>query len=86
MGTKRTCVGESVGKKIRKAEQDWVPYVAVVGDDEIKSETVSVRMRGGDEKTLAPLDLLDEVCENVEGMPTCERYTPLLLSEKPQFV
>jgi threonyl-tRNA synthetase len=77
---------ESVGKKIRKAEQDWVPYVAVVGDDEIKSETVSVRMRGGDEKTLAPLDLLDEVCENVEGMPTSERYTPLLLSEKPQFV
>lgn len=78
---------ESVGKKIRKAEQDWVPYIAVVGDDEVENGTLSVRVRADDEeRTTTPLDLIDEIGEHVEGMPTCERYTPLLLSDKPQFV
>ena len=78
---------ESVGKKIRKAEQDWVPYIAVVGDDEVENGTLSVRVREeGEERTTTPLDLLDEIGERVEGMPTADRYTPLFLSDKPQFV
>ena len=78
---------ETVGKKIRKAEQDWVPYVAVVGDDEIEDGTLSVRVREDDEEiTTTPLDLVDDIGEKVAGMPTRERYTPLLLSDKPQFV
>jgi len=78
---------ESVGKKIRKAEQDWVPYIAVVGDDEVENGTLSVRVREeGEERTTTPLDLVDEIGERVEGMPTSDRYTPLLLSDKPQFV
>jgi len=78
---------ESVGKKIRKAEQDWVPYIAVVGDDEVENGTLSVRVRADDEeRTTTPLDLIDEIGEKVGDAPTCERYTPLLLSDKSQFV
>jgi threonyl-tRNA synthetase len=78
---------ESVGKKIRKAEQDWVPYIAVVGDDEVEDGTLSVRVRADDEeRTTTPLDLVDEIGEEVEGMPTTERYTPLVLSDKPNFI
>jgi len=78
---------ETVGKRIRKAEQDWVPYVAVVGDDEAEDGTLSVRVREeGEERTTTPLDLVEEIGDRVEGMPTRERYTPLRLSDKPQFV
>lgn len=37
---------ESVGKKIRKAELQKVPYILVVGEKEEKSKTVAVRQRG----------------------------------------
>ena len=32
-------------KKIREAEQEWVPYIIVVGEKEIESGTLSVRVR-----------------------------------------
>lgn len=38
---------ETVGFKIRDAERNKVPYVLVVGDRELKEQTVSVRGRGG---------------------------------------
>ena len=37
---------ESVGRKIRDAELSKAPYMLVVGDKEIESETVSVRHHG----------------------------------------
>jgi len=36
---------ESMGKKIREAEMQKVPYMAVVGDREVEDGTVSVRAR-----------------------------------------
>jgi threonyl-tRNA synthetase len=38
---------QTVGKKIREGQLQKVPYVLVVGDKEIESETVSVRDRDG---------------------------------------
>jgi threonyl-tRNA synthetase len=37
---------ESIGKKIREAEKQKIPYMIVVGDKEAKSNSVSVRTRG----------------------------------------
>lgn len=37
---------ESVGKKIRKAEQDKIPYTLVIGQKEINSKVVTPRIRG----------------------------------------
>ncbi len=37
---------ESIGKKIRTAEQEKVPYMLVVGDKEIQSGDLAVRKRG----------------------------------------
>ena len=38
---------EKVGWRIRAAEQDKVPYVAVIGQREVEAKTASVRERGG---------------------------------------
>lgn len=37
---------ETVGKKIREAEMQKVPYIAVIGEKEERSKTIAVRRRG----------------------------------------
>ncbi len=37
---------ETVGKKIREAELQKIPYVAVIGEKEVRSDMVAVRKRG----------------------------------------
>jgi threonyl-tRNA synthetase len=55
---------ESVGRKIRDAELSKAPYMLVVGDKEIESETVSVRHHGdGDLGALSLEALLERMLE-----------------------
>jgi threonyl-tRNA synthetase len=55
---------ETVGKRIRDAEVEKVPYVVVYGDRE--SETaLAVRERGGEQSTLSLDELLGELAANV---------------------
>jgi len=37
---------ETIGKRIREAELEKIPYILVVGDKEIKNNSVAVRTRG----------------------------------------
>jgi threonyl-tRNA synthetase len=37
---------ETLGKRVRAAELERVPYVAVLGDQEIANQTVALRLRG----------------------------------------
>ena len=37
---------EKIGYKIREAEMQKVPYVFIVGDKEMETDQVAVRMRG----------------------------------------
>jgi threonyl-tRNA synthetase len=55
---------ESVGRKIRDAELSKAPYMLVLGDKEIDSETVSVRHHGdGDLGGLALEELIARMHE-----------------------
>ena len=38
---------ETVGKKIRDAEQMKIPFMGIIGDKEIENEIISVRAHGG---------------------------------------
>ncbi len=45
---------ETVGNKIRKAVQQKIPYLLVIGDQEVKDSTVAVRKRGSrDSETMS---------------------------------
>ena len=46
---------EKVGFKIRDAELQKIPYILVVGDKETAAGTVSVRLRGGQDRGVMPL-------------------------------
>ena len=50
---------ETVGKRIRDAELDKVPYVVVWGDRE-SDEELAVRKRGEGQSTMSLTALLDE--------------------------
>ncbi len=46
---------EKIGFKIREAEVQKIPYILVVGDKETAAGTVSVRLRGGQDRGVMPL-------------------------------
>jgi len=47
---------EQLGKRIRAAKLERIPYVLVVGDDDVKAGTVGVNPRGGEVQRDTPFD------------------------------
>ncbi|MCL2476068.1 threonine--tRNA ligase [Candidatus Bathycorpusculum sp.] len=74
-------------KKIREAEQEWVPYIIVVGEKEIASGTLSVRIREekGKQETLTTTELIIKVSEKIANKPYKPLPLPLYLSKRPSF-
>jgi len=48
---------ERIGKKIRIATLQKVPYMIIIGDKEVESQTVAVRTREGKDLGSQPLDI-----------------------------
>ena len=40
---------ETVGKKIRDAEKSMIPFMGIIGDKEVDNQTISIRVKGGEE-------------------------------------
>ncbi len=84
--------GESVGKKVREAGMDWVPYVIVVGDEEEKGGNLAVTIRKKSQpnkphKEKMTVDaLISLVKKETEGMPFRPLYTPQKLSKKARYI
>jgi threonyl-tRNA synthetase len=83
---------ESVGKKIREAGMDWVPYVVVVGDSEMESGKLTVTIRNLSKpkvpykEEITPDELISRVKEDIGGRPFRPIYTSKKLSVKPRFI
>ena len=74
-------------KKIREAEQEWVPYIIVVGEKEVESGMLSVRDRElkGQQQNMTTEQLITKVSEKIAGKPFKPLPLPLYLSKRPQF-
>ncbi len=79
---------ETLGEKIRKAEMEWVPFIAVIGDKEISEGTISVRLRAErQEKTYKLDELKNLIKEKTKGKLFVELPPSLRnLSTRPTFV
>ncbi len=83
---------ESVGKKVREAGMDWVPYVIVVGDEEVasKSLTVTIRKKSQPNKphkeNLTTEALIAAIHKETAVMPFRPLYTPRKLSKKARYI
>ncbi len=82
---------EPVGRKIRDAGEEWVPYVVVIGEEEVKKGTLSVTIR--EESTLKEQrreemtleKLVERLERETEGKPRVPLTIPDRLSRRPRF-
>jgi threonyl-tRNA synthetase len=79
---------ESVGKKIRDAEMEWINYIVVVGDTEVEEARFQIRDRlnPSERKTMIMDGLVNEITNKTADKPYQPLNLPLLLSKRPQFV
>ncbi len=78
---------ESIGKRIREAEKEWIRYILVIGEKEASSESLSIRDRTtGDVRELSFDDFLSEVNEQTKGKPFTGLNLPKHLSKRPQLM
>ncbi|MEM4366978.1 MAG: threonine--tRNA ligase [Candidatus Anstonellales archaeon] len=75
---------ETLSKKIRQAEMEWVPYVAVLGESELKSGMLSVNERETGKKLSISLeDLVELIEKKTEGHAFAQLTFPNLMSKRP---
>ncbi len=77
---------ESVGKKIRDAETEWVNLIAVIGDKELKSKKLAVRFREtGKVRDMTTKQVVDLISKETKGFPHRPLPLPKLLTRRPVF-
>jgi len=76
-----------LGRKILDGEKEWIPYIVIVGEKEVKRETISVRIReNGSQKEMNVRDLIKILYKKVEGYPIVKSRLPKFLSKRVQFI
>ncbi|MDI6643932.1 MAG: threonine--tRNA ligase [Methanobacteriaceae archaeon] len=77
---------DTVGKKIRNAGKEWVPYVVVIGDKELESKDLVVNVRSTNEKVSMSIDdLKEKIGLETVKMPYRDLPMPLKLSKRINF-
>ena len=78
---------ESIGKRIRDAEKEWIRYILVIGEKEKNSENLSIRDRKtGNVRELSFDDFLNEINKQTQGKPYSGLNLPKHLSKRPQLM
>lgn len=75
-----------LGKKIRDAEKEWIPYTLVVGEKELSGGTLTVRPRLSPQVEMSVESFLERLTAETDGRPERPVNTPRLLSRRPIFV
>ena len=78
---------ESIGKRIREAEKEWIRYILVIGEKEKNSENLSIRDRQtGDVREISFDDFINEIKLQNKGKPFTGLNLPKYLSKRPQLM
>jgi threonyl-tRNA synthetase len=78
---------ESVSKRIRESETEWIRYTLVIGDKEIEEERFMIRDRVlGKQRTMGLKDLVIEIHSETVDKPYQQLNLPSHLSKRPQIM
>jgi len=78
---------DTIGKRIRDAEKEWISYVLVIGEKEVNSPKLSIRDRTtGDVREVSIEDFIKEITDATSDKPTSRLNSTLLLSQRPQIM
>jgi len=77
---------ETVSRRIRDAEKEWIPYVAVIGEKEVSSGILQIRDRfTRNIRNVKLEDLKKEIYQKTEHKPFQPLSMPRNLAKQPQF-
>ena len=77
---------ERVGKRIRNSEQQWIPFVLVIGEKEVKNKEYALRERGKEEEALMNIDDIVKLLKNLQNsLPYKKCNLSRNLSKQPIF-
>ncbi len=80
-----------VGKKIRTAGKEWIPYIVVVGEDEVKNNILTVTIREKStlknqyKQHMTTEELIKEIKEKTKDYPFKPLPYPMFVSKQPKF-
>ena len=78
---------ESIGKRIREAETEWIRYILVIGEKEVNAKDVNVRDREtGDLKQISFDDFISEIHEQIKNKPFSHLNSNRFVSVRPQIM
>ena len=78
---------EGVSRKIRDAEVEWIPFIVVVGEKEVREGTLSVRVREKRQTVTMKLDeLIELINRECADKPKAKLWLPKRLSLRPKFI
>ena len=78
---------ETISKRIRDAEKEWISYVLVIGEKEMNSPSLSIRDRTtGDVRQFSIEDFVKEIKDITNGKPVSKLNSATLLSQRPQIM
>ncbi|RNJ79546.1 MAG: threonine--tRNA ligase [Nitrosopumilus sp. B06] len=78
---------ESIGKRIREAEKEWIRYIIVIGQKEVDSKSLNIRDRNSENLRDIPFDdFIIEVSEQTKDRPYTTLNMPRHLSKRPQLM
>jgi len=83
---------ETVSKKIRDAGREWIPYVVVIGDEELASGSLTVTVRAEStpkspaKARMSIDDLRKRIASEIVGKPWRRLPLAVKLSERPKFI
>lgn len=78
---------ESIGKRIRDAEKEWIKYILVIGEKEVSSDKLNVRDREtGNTSEIVFDDFILAIKNQLKDKPFTGLNLPELLSKRPQIM
>ena len=78
---------ESIGKRVRDAEKEWIRYILVIGEKEINSKNINIRDREQDQSHEASYEVfIDEIKKQISDKPFEKLNAPFFLSQRPQIM
>ncbi len=77
---------ETVSRRVRQAEEEWIPYIVVIGDREVEGGKLKVRVRAErTERELTFEELRERLKADVAGKPFRPLPYPRRVSQRPVF-
>ena len=74
----------SLGRRIRDAAREWIPFIAVIGSREVETKTINLTVRKTNDRLSVTIDeLLAMLRKEIKGYPLVEQTLPVRVSQRP---